>query len=123
MLNPINLGALAAALTSLIGFLITRRQRQSDVANTDATAARTITEAAREAVEMLAGQLDALRAASAKHEIEITSLKLRVVELENEATRLTRVLRIARTYIAQLRAVMGSYDIDVPEPPPELMEP
>jgi hypothetical protein len=43
-----------------------------------------------------------------------------VVELENEATRLTRMLRAAKTYIVQLRTVMSGYDLEIPAPPSEL---
>jgi DNA repair ATPase RecN len=54
---------------------------------------------------------------------EVKELRMRVDELEDEASRLRRLLSLARTYIADLTAEMRRHGLEPPDPPAELNRP
>jgi DNA repair ATPase RecN len=102
-------GLLSGIGVVVVGWLTARRKTMAETENVQILAAHTAVEVVNKAMLQLRS--------------EVKELRMRVEELETEASRLRRLLSLARSYIADLTAEMRRHGIEPPEPPPELNMP
>lgn len=102
-------GLVSGLGVALVGWLAVRRKTQAETDNVQVLAASAAVDVVNKAMLQLRG--------------DVRELRMRVDELESEASRLRRLLSLARTYIADLTAEMRRHGLEPPDPPAELNRP